>query len=63
MNFRVIIVDEFLRKAIKLASQETIIEFFTSETPKIIDKILKANCPCKTIQELILAMELKRAGY
>ena len=63
MNFRVIIVDEFLRKAIKLASQEVAIEFFYSETPKIIDKILKANCPCTTIQDLILAMELKRAGY
>ena len=63
MNFRVLIVDEFLRKAIKLASQDTIIDFFTNETPKIIEKVLKANCPCKNIQELILAIELKRAGY
>lgn len=55
LNFRVIIVDEFLRKALSLISQEVLIEFFKLQGKRIYHQ-LEGDFKTHGVRELILQL-------
>lgn len=65
MNVRVVVVDQILKKAIRMTKQDVLIQFFQEEVEKLLNDFFKVSIADikGSVEKLIFHMELKRAAF